>query len=450
MKKLFVLIILVFAVCSCEKDSTNKIEEEKSITLPVLTSSAVSEITETSVKSGGNITNDGGAPITARGICWSTSANPTTSDNSTLDGTNAGSFTSSLNDLVENTIYYLRAYATNSEGTSYGNELSFKTLEKPELVIEGDVNLRTQEMIDNFGAYGYERVSGNLLILASFGSNINSLKPLEGLNTVDGDFYIANTNLTDFEGLNNLAVVGGNIQIQYNNKLSSMGDLISLKEIGGFLDIDSNPSLKNLDGLENLTTISRWLGIDFNETLENIDALSNLKSIEYGLTIQSNPALKNINGLSSLTSVGYELTIDKNALITNLDGLKSLTKVGSYIVISYNDALTNILGLNKLEIINDRLVIHNNNSLINLDGLENIVQIDDFLGINSNKSLVEINGLNNLSTLNGKLIISHNLALNNFCGIKPLIDNGFSNSFDIASNSFNPTQQDILNGNCSE
>jgi hypothetical protein len=108
-------VFLVFA-SSCKKDD-----------VPVLTTLAVTEITQTTAKSGGNITSDGGATITACGVCWSTGQTPTISDNKTTDGTGAGIFESNIVGLSANTTYYVRAYATNSNGTVYGNEISFTT-----------------------------------------------------------------------------------------------------------------------------------------------------------------------------------------------------------------------------------------------------------------------------------------------------------------------------------
>ena len=87
-----------------------------------------SEITANSATCGGNVTTDNGKTVTAKGICWSTSENPTIEDNKTNDGFGTGSFTSELTDLEPNTTYYVRAYATNAAGTSYGEEKSFTTL----------------------------------------------------------------------------------------------------------------------------------------------------------------------------------------------------------------------------------------------------------------------------------------------------------------------------------
>jgi hypothetical protein len=99
--------------------------------LPVVTTSTISNITQTTAIGGGNVTSDGGTPVTARGVCWSTSANPTLSNSYTSDGTGTGTYTSNLTGLAANTLYYVRAYATNISGTSYGSQITFTTLPYP-------------------------------------------------------------------------------------------------------------------------------------------------------------------------------------------------------------------------------------------------------------------------------------------------------------------------------
>ncbi|MCF8352547.1 MAG: hypothetical protein K9H15_15370 [Bacteroidales bacterium] len=94
---------------------------------PALTTSAATNITASSATTGGSITDDGGVAITARGVCWNTSGSPTTANSKTNDGSGTGSFSSSLSGLTENTTYYVRAYATNATGTSYGDEITFTT-----------------------------------------------------------------------------------------------------------------------------------------------------------------------------------------------------------------------------------------------------------------------------------------------------------------------------------
>jgi len=95
----------------------------------VLTTDAITNIAQTTATSGGNVTDDSDNTVTARGVCWSIEELPTITDSKTSDGTGEGVFVSSLIGLIANTIYYVRAYATNSEGTAYGNEVSFTTLE---------------------------------------------------------------------------------------------------------------------------------------------------------------------------------------------------------------------------------------------------------------------------------------------------------------------------------
>jgi len=100
-----------------------------------ITTAEVTEITSNSAVSGGTITADGGSPVIARGVCWSTSQNPTTDDAKTSDGSGSGSFISSLTRLLPSTTYYIRAYATNSVQTSYGNTLSFTTQPIPIVIV---------------------------------------------------------------------------------------------------------------------------------------------------------------------------------------------------------------------------------------------------------------------------------------------------------------------------
>lgn len=100
--------------------------------LPTLTTTAVGNITTNSAATGGNVTNDGGASVTSRGVVWSTTTNPTIAlTTKTSNGTGIGSYVSSITGLTSNTTYYVRAYATNSVGTAYGSQQTFKTLSTP-------------------------------------------------------------------------------------------------------------------------------------------------------------------------------------------------------------------------------------------------------------------------------------------------------------------------------
>jgi len=106
-------------------------EEMTFTTLPVgptVTTAAITDSSYTTASGGGEVLEAGGSDVTARGVCWSTSINPTVDDSKTNDGEGLGAFTSSLTGLENGTMYYVRAYATNSAGTGYGEQVTVTTL----------------------------------------------------------------------------------------------------------------------------------------------------------------------------------------------------------------------------------------------------------------------------------------------------------------------------------
>jgi uncharacterized protein (TIGR02145 family) len=125
--KCFIKITVIVFLSAGILQIMDSCKKEKTLTLPVLSTVIVSGITQTGAVSGGNITSDGGASVTDRGVCWSASTNPAVTGTHTTDGTGTGSFASNLTGLSSGTTYYVRAYATNSVGTAYGNEVSFAT-----------------------------------------------------------------------------------------------------------------------------------------------------------------------------------------------------------------------------------------------------------------------------------------------------------------------------------
>lgn len=120
---------------NCKEDDVNN--NNYLFQVPVLTTVSISNIEPTTAKSGGNITYGGGATISTRGVCWSTVDPPTILNNKTVDGAGTGSFTSNISELSPNVTYFVRAYATNSRGTGYGNTLVFTTLNN--IDIDGNI-----------------------------------------------------------------------------------------------------------------------------------------------------------------------------------------------------------------------------------------------------------------------------------------------------------------------
>jgi hypothetical protein len=128
------LVILSLSVFCCDTDEA---------TIPVVTTSDVSSVTYFTAVGGGAVTNDGGSEITQRGICWSTAESPTIEDDFSIESGTTGSFSSTVSQLTPNTMYHVRAYASNGTGTAYGETKSFTTLalELPSLTTSSVTNI---------------------------------------------------------------------------------------------------------------------------------------------------------------------------------------------------------------------------------------------------------------------------------------------------------------------
>jgi uncharacterized protein (TIGR02145 family) len=127
---LLIAFLIVFSGCKKEKG-----------TAPAVVSLAAANITASTATSGGSIINDGSIPVSSFGVCWSTVPNPTIVDNKTVDGSGIGKYISSITGLAPGTTYFLRSYATNAAGTSYGNEESFITNQSGSTVQDIDGNI---------------------------------------------------------------------------------------------------------------------------------------------------------------------------------------------------------------------------------------------------------------------------------------------------------------------
>lgn len=172
---------------------------------PIISTIQPGGITSSSVICGGNITNDNNNTITSRGVCWNTAPNPTIANNKTVDGTGTGSFTSSITGLISNTTYYIRAYAVNNSGTTYGNEYSIRTLAQGEVLsatgrIWMDRNIgatRVAISSDDYLAYGYlyqwGRGSDGHQLTNWTSSTIGS--PVNGFTTTQATSHIPGHNL---------------------------------------------------------------------------------------------------------------------------------------------------------------------------------------------------------------------------------------------------------------
>ena len=178
---IFTLILL-----GCEKDDLKwKLDK-----LPTLVTLDATKITSINAESGGNISSDGGVPITQRGVCWGVDENPTTINNKTSDGSGTGNYVSVVGGLQYNTTYYLRAYATNKVGTIYGNQVIFTTL--PKLVSTNNCNslngfstfVVRRNSIDTLWKIGDGYIDNGLVALSCFGGYIEFSMNLPSITKV--------------------------------------------------------------------------------------------------------------------------------------------------------------------------------------------------------------------------------------------------------------------------
>ncbi|MHC1775293.1 MAG: FISUMP domain-containing protein [Lentimicrobium sp.] len=157
----------------------------RGIDISTLTTTPIYDITGITAAGGGNITSDGGAPVTQRGVCWSISPNPTIADNHSNDGSGTGPFISNLTGLIPNTLYFVRAYATNSAGTSYGNQLTFASIPNLPIIVTNDVTSITQ--ISALSGGNITSDAGNAVFFRGVCWSFSSEPTISDDHTTDGN-----------------------------------------------------------------------------------------------------------------------------------------------------------------------------------------------------------------------------------------------------------------------
>ena len=172
--------------------------------VPTVTTSIPTLVNETSAQSGGNVINEGASGVTQRGIVWSLSENPTvTDDNVVADaGTGTGTYSTAISGLSSGTKHYVRAFATNTQGTNYGDELTFTTTCTPPSTQASGISVPT--INDEDLTLTWTSDGDHVLILAKEGSAVDE-------DPFRGEIYAANANFSLGEDLNygNIAVYSG-------------------------------------------------------------------------------------------------------------------------------------------------------------------------------------------------------------------------------------------------
>lgn len=423
---LLTIICLAMAVTSC-KDPID--------TTVSVTTAAVTEITETSALSGGEVTTDGGSPISAYGICWSTKTTPTISDAKTKDGSGLGTFISSISALTPGVTYYVRAYASNANGTTYGDAVSFTT-------ISAIPTLTTSPMSD----VTYETAVSGGVVNSNGGSAVTSRGVCWGTaenpditgskteDALDGDTFVSNmTGLKPDVQYYVRAYATNAVGTGYGNQItfsSSSEPVIEISDNAFLTYLKTNIDLNNDSKIQvseanSVTAIDcSGLGIASLEGIANFKNLSelrcqanNLSSIDASsnpeLTVLwafDNPELSEVN-VKGLAKLQFLHIYNTRVGSINLGDCVSLTEFVAYstqiesVDLTYNTQLATV-GLqmsliSSIDLSNKtslRLVLLNDSPLssVNVSGCTALEEL--FVQGTSLKSL-DAGGLSSLKTL---------------------------------------------------
>lgn len=307
------------------------------------------------------------------------------------------------------------------------------------IVHKGDVRIMKPDDMTNFINAGYTKIEGNLYICPVFAAEY--MDSFEGfLKEITGDFTIQNKSLSNsFKGLNNLEKIGGTLFLFNVNNIKSFEGLENLKEIGGNFRIWDADFLtfKGLNNLINIRGDFTILGPRPFTSLTSFDGLNNLEKIggDFHIFIfgENNLIpLISFNGLNNLKEIGGNFSIDGE-----FNGKNNFT------------SLTSFSGLNNLKRIGGDFVFDGINSLTSLDGLNSLEKVGGGLSLHDLDSLKSLDDLKNLQEIGGKITIDYCPKLFDFCILKNIVISN-QNLFYSHENGYNPTREQILNGECSK
>jgi len=236
MKKFSILGYIVFTILyllvigvSCQKDKGRQ--------NPVLTTFNANNIKTTSVDSGGNISNEGSDPVTARGICWSVNKSPIVryKDSTTTDGKGPGKFTSVLSGMKPGVNYYVRAYATSFAGTGYGNEViaslpvSMPTVTTSAIIAINDSTVKCGGVVTSNG--GSVVITRGVTLSSRQNPVVDNKYPLDGGGNGSYTVYINNLDPDSVYFLRAYAING--VGTSYGNEISFTLSKMLLKDVEG-------------------------------------------------------------------------------------------------------------------------------------------------------------------------------------------------------------------------
>jgi uncharacterized protein (TIGR02145 family) len=340
--KFSIVILLIIFFQSCKKEMPR---------IPVIATKEVTEITLTTAISGGDVIDEGGAPLINKGVCWDTSEGPNIENDKTNDGSGPLSFTSNISQLAPNKIYFVRAFASNKAGTGYGESVSFVTLgDKPFLnsldasniqpisaTLNGTVNPNSLSTIVSF-EYG---------VTANFGNTIIAKQsPITGNNSVNASVDLSGlmpgtTYLFRIKGENSFGISYGNIIT-----FTTTGGLpTAIIQAATNLQINS----ARVNGSVNANFLSSTAIFEYGLTISYGYAVSALQNTISGNTVVNINA--NLSGLTEGTAYHFrikatndlgttysnDMTFTTLSPITDIDGnVYNIETIGTQIWMTEN------------------------------------------------------------------------------------------------------------------
>lgn len=337
---------------------------------------------------------------------------------------NVSSFATSFTftGLTAETSYRGKVIASSNSGDTEV-PFSFTTGEFQMKVFDGSVRLTTQQQVDEFGAQAYNKITGSIGIQTEYGpiADIVDLSPLGDLMEVENSFQIFETSLESLEGLGNLRKIGGDLLITYNRKLETLRGLESLDIIHGKLSLFFNPLLENTQPMRNVSSIGE-IYISKCESLTTISLLYDALSVDH-VYIYDNKSLEKIEGFENILEIKYDLELSYNPLLSEIPSFNDLNTIngGLYLIQNYFEDL----------------------------GFLNLQSVTYSVEIMGNKPLKTIEGFHNLKAVGREFFIWNNHQLSDFCNFSTLVNEGEVGSmFIISGNAYNPSFEDIQEGNC--
>ncbi|MGJ8666105.1 MAG: hypothetical protein ACSHW7_07055 [Patiriisocius sp.] len=475
--RILLFVSLLGLLSSCGGDDDTQMEESQVISTTI---TEITNITDFEAQINVSMENGTSNTITERGVVYGLENNPTVDDTKIIDSGNQNNFSVNITGLTSATQYFVRSYFIVGGDVSYSGGNNFVTTDLcGQNVFEGLAYLKTQAEVEAFGAMGYCKINGNLLLgtIIEDDDKITDISSLSSIREVHR-LRVNNTLLFNLDQLENLTETDV-VSINYNDNLLNVDGLENLNTSVSNVQISNNPALENINGLSNLYfdgDFFEYISISRNESLLNIDGLSGFKDLSSfnigGITISENPLITNIDGLSNLINVNdCSISIFNNDALLSIDALSNITNSQVIDVnISDNPVLTNINGvsgmtsilslnlrnlplLTSLTPLSNTTIISNvnissNDGLVSLEGLSNLENLQSII-INENNNILNLNGLNSLSSNLSLFRVKSNASLSNFCSLVIPFQNINIEQYNVSDNAYNPTQQDIIDGDCS-